>query len=34
LHIQVSYPSPIKIITVYQPTIEAWGPDFRTRKPE
>lgn len=32
LHIQVSYPPPIKIITVYEPSSDEWEDDWKTRK--
>ncbi|MBZ0301585.1 MAG: DUF4258 domain-containing protein [Anaerolineae bacterium] len=32
LHIQVSYPPPVKVITVYEPTPEEWEADWKTRK--
>ncbi|MCL4859261.1 MAG: DUF4258 domain-containing protein [Caldilineaceae bacterium] len=32
LHIQVSYPVSIKVITVYEPSSAEWEADFRTRK--
>lgn len=32
LHIQVSYPAPIKIITVYVPSPNDWNKDWETRK--
>ena len=32
LHIQVSYPPPVKIITVYEPAPDQWEDDFKTRK--
>jgi len=32
LHIQVSYPPSVKIITVYEPSSNDWGNDWRTRK--
>jgi len=32
LHVQVSYPPPIKIITVYEPRPDEWEDDFRVRK--
>lgn len=33
LHIQVSYPPNVKIITVYEPSVDEWEADFKTRKP-
>jgi hypothetical protein len=32
LHIQVSYPPHIKIITVYEPSVDEWEEDLKTRK--
>ncbi len=32
LHIQVSYPESIKIITVYEPKPDEWEDDWKTRK--
>ena len=32
LHVQVSYPPGIKIITVYEPSPDEWEEDLRTRK--
>ena len=32
LHIQVSYPTKIKMITVYEPSLDEWEEDLRTRK--
>jgi hypothetical protein len=32
LHIHVSYPPDVKVITVYQPAPEAWETDWKTRK--
>ena len=32
LHVQVSYPTMIKVITVYEPSPDKWQDDFRTRK--
>lgn len=32
LHIQVSYPKNIKVITVYEPTAQDWESDWKTRK--
>ena len=34
LHIQVSYPPELKIITVYEPSIDEWEADWKTRKSE
>jgi hypothetical protein len=34
LHIQVSYPPSVKVITVYEPSSDEWEADFRTRKTE
>ena len=34
LHIQVSYPPNIKMITVYTPSPDEWEADFKTRKPK
>jgi hypothetical protein len=31
LHIQTSYPTPVKVITVYEPSPDEWGADFRAR---
>jgi len=33
LHIQVSYPPKVKIITVYEPSPHEWESDLKTRKP-
>lgn len=33
LHVQVSYPPNLKIITVYEPTPDDWEADWKTRKP-
>ena len=32
LHIVVSYPPAIRVITIYQPSAEEWSGDFMTRK--
>lgn len=32
LHVQVSYPNRIKVITVYEPSPDEWEEDLRTRK--
>jgi hypothetical protein len=32
LHIQVSYPTQIKVITVYEPSPDDWEEDLKTRK--
>lgn len=32
LHIQVSYPTKIKVITVYEPSLDEWEEDLRMRK--
>lgn len=32
LHIQVSYPPKVKIITVYEPSTDDWEDDLKTRK--
>jgi hypothetical protein len=32
LHVQVSYPPAVKIVTVYEPSRSDWEADFRTRK--
>ena len=32
LHIVVSYPPAVKVITIYQPNIDDWSDDFMTRK--
>ena len=32
LHIQVSYPAPIKVVTVYEPSADEWEADWKTRK--
>jgi hypothetical protein len=34
LHIQVSYPPNLKIITVYEPSPDEWEADLKTRKTE
>jgi Domain of unknown function (DUF4258) len=33
LHIQISYPPNIKIITVYEPSLDQWESDWKVRKP-
>ena len=32
LHIQVSYPPSVKVITVYEPSSDEWEDDWKTRK--
>lgn len=32
LHVQVSYPPGVKVITVYEPAAEEWESDWKTRK--
>lgn len=32
LHVQVSYPPTVKVITVYEPAPDKWHDDLRTRK--
>jgi hypothetical protein len=32
LHIQVSYPPKVKVITVYEPSPDEWESDWKTRK--
>lgn len=32
LHIQVSYPEITKVITVYEPSLQEWEDDLKTRK--
>lgn len=32
LHVQISYPPPVKIITVYEPSPDDWETDWKTRK--
>lgn len=32
LHVQVSYPNRIKVITVYEPSPDEWEKDLKTRK--
>lgn len=32
LHVQVSYPPGVKVITVYEPSLESWQDDLKTRK--
>lgn len=32
LHVQVSYPPGVKVITVYAPSLEEWEADLKTRK--
>lgn len=32
LHVQVSYPPRVKVITVYEPSLDQWQEDLRTRK--
>jgi hypothetical protein len=34
LHIQVSYPPNVKVITVYEPRPDEWEADLKTRKTE
>ena len=34
LHIQVSYPPKPRIITVYQPSLDDWESDLKTRRSE
>lgn len=34
LHVQVSYPPGLKIITVYEPSSDKWEADLKTRKTE
>jgi hypothetical protein len=34
LHVQVSYPPNLKIITVYEPSPDEWQADLKTRKTE
>lgn len=33
LHVQVSYPPTVKIITVYEPSLADWEDDYQTRRP-
>ena len=33
LHVQVSYPPNVKVITVYEPSLDEWEADLKTRKP-
>lgn len=33
LHIQVSYPPHVKVITVYEPSRDEWDDDLKTRQP-
>lgn len=32
LHIHISYPPDIKVITVYEPSLDKWEDDLKTRK--
>lgn len=32
LHVQVSYPPKVKVITVYEPSPDEWESDWKTRK--
>lgn len=32
LHVQVSYPPHVKVITVYEPSPDKWEDDWKTRK--
>lgn len=32
IHIQVSYPPNVKVITVYEPDLNEWESDWKTRK--
>ena len=32
LHVQVSYPPHVKVITVYEPSLNEWESDWKTRK--
>jgi hypothetical protein len=32
LHVQINYPTTVKIITVYEPSPNEWEPDWKTRK--
>ncbi len=32
LHVQVSYPPNVKIITIYEPSSDEWEGDWKTRK--
>lgn len=32
LHVQVSYPPDVKVITVYEPSTDEWEDDLRTRR--
>ena len=32
LHVQVSYPPVVKVITTYEPSSDKWQSDFKTRK--
>ena len=34
LHIQVSYPPKVKIVTLYEPSTDEWEADFKVRKPK
>lgn len=34
LHIQVSYPPTVTIITMYEPAADRWQSDLKTRRPE
>ncbi|MDX1991891.1 MAG: DUF4258 domain-containing protein [bacterium] len=31
LHVQVSYPPNVKVVTVYEPSVQKWKPGFRER---
>ena len=32
LHVQVCYPPSVKVITVYEPSLQEWESDLKTRK--
>jgi hypothetical protein len=32
LHVQVTYPPAVKVVTVYEPSPDRWSADFRVRK--
>ena len=32
LHVQISYPPNVKVITVYEPSPDDWEPDWQTRR--
>jgi len=32
LHVQASYPPQVKVVTVYESSLDDWGDDWKTRK--